>query len=211
MLLCASDCVESSGGGAGAGLARQAFVLWRETVRCSVHRPGASWGVRGRSRNRHEDPGIHSHSCSVSLTTSCLSLRWLHGLFSFSSQYPGVAESIHSDINNLMSVLKMSVVLPEGNNYWYIQSLFKQLCFEVRGIRLYMKGSGSCHVSLLEVEERIHYFMQHIIWNDLIHVHQQKWPEKSLCFAAFLIHNWSTWVEPYVYDNLNSAGLAKTP
>uniref|UniRef100_A0A674NHT6 Coenzyme Q8B n=1 Tax=Takifugu rubripes TaxID=31033 RepID=A0A674NHT6_TAKRU len=29
-------------------------------------------------------------------------------------QYPGVAESIHSDINNLMSVLKISVILPEG-------------------------------------------------------------------------------------------------
>uniref|UniRef100_A0A8C9U714 Coenzyme Q8B n=1 Tax=Scleropages formosus TaxID=113540 RepID=A0A8C9U714_SCLFO len=29
-------------------------------------------------------------------------------------QYPGVAESIKSDINNLMSVLKMSVMLPEG-------------------------------------------------------------------------------------------------
>ncbi|CAK6974968.1 atypical kinase COQ8B%2C mitochondrial isoform X2 [Scomber scombrus] len=29
-------------------------------------------------------------------------------------QYPGVAESIKSDINNLMSVLKMSVVMPEG-------------------------------------------------------------------------------------------------
>ncbi|KAM6959251.1 atypical kinase COQ8B, mitochondrial [Aplochiton taeniatus] len=29
-------------------------------------------------------------------------------------QYPGVAESIRSDVNNLMSVLKMSVVLPEG-------------------------------------------------------------------------------------------------
>jgi len=29
-------------------------------------------------------------------------------------QYPGVAESIHSDINNLMSVLKMSVALPGG-------------------------------------------------------------------------------------------------
>ncbi|XP_026081851.1 atypical kinase COQ8B, mitochondrial-like [Carassius auratus] len=29
-------------------------------------------------------------------------------------QYPGVAESIRSDINNLMSVLKMSVVLPDG-------------------------------------------------------------------------------------------------
>ncbi|XP_034023767.1 atypical kinase COQ8B, mitochondrial [Thalassophryne amazonica] len=29
-------------------------------------------------------------------------------------QYPGVAESIHSDINNLMSLLKMAAVLPEG-------------------------------------------------------------------------------------------------
>ncbi|KAG7277048.1 hypothetical protein CRUP_025458 [Coryphaenoides rupestris] len=29
-------------------------------------------------------------------------------------QYPGVAESIRSDIDNLMSVLKMSVVLPDG-------------------------------------------------------------------------------------------------
>ncbi|KAL7831599.1 hypothetical protein AOLI_G00291470 [Acnodon oligacanthus] len=29
-------------------------------------------------------------------------------------QYPGVAESIKSDINNLMSVLKLSVVLPDG-------------------------------------------------------------------------------------------------
>ncbi|XP_035768110.1 atypical kinase COQ8B, mitochondrial [Neolamprologus brichardi] len=29
-------------------------------------------------------------------------------------QYPGVAESIRSDIDNLMAVLKMSVVLPEG-------------------------------------------------------------------------------------------------
>uniref|UniRef100_A0A8C2Z1M7 Coenzyme Q8B n=1 Tax=Cyclopterus lumpus TaxID=8103 RepID=A0A8C2Z1M7_CYCLU len=29
-------------------------------------------------------------------------------------QYPGVAESIHSDINNLMSVLKISAALPEG-------------------------------------------------------------------------------------------------
>lgn len=50
-----------------------------------------------------------------------------------------------------------------------------------------MKGSGICHVSLLEVEDRIHYFMQHIILNDLIHIHQQKRPEKSLYFAAFLI------------------------
>ncbi|XP_069552541.1 atypical kinase COQ8B, mitochondrial [Brachyistius frenatus] len=43
-----------------------------------------------------------------------------HGLlkdgreFAMKIQYPGVAESIHSDINNLMSVLKMSVILPDG-------------------------------------------------------------------------------------------------
>ena len=31
-------------------------------------------------------------------------------------QYPGVAESIHSDIDNLMSVLRLSVSLPEGES-----------------------------------------------------------------------------------------------
>ena len=30
------------------------------------------------------------------------------------SQYPGVAQSIQSDIQNLLAVLKMSVALPEG-------------------------------------------------------------------------------------------------
>lgn len=29
-------------------------------------------------------------------------------------QYPGVAQSINSDVNNLMAVLNMSNVLPEG-------------------------------------------------------------------------------------------------
>lgn len=29
-------------------------------------------------------------------------------------QYPGVAQSINSDVNNLMTVLNMSNVLPEG-------------------------------------------------------------------------------------------------
>ncbi len=40
-------------------------------------------------------------------------------------QYPGVAESIRSDINNLMSVLKMSAVLPDGEHWQML--LF--LCF----------------------------------------------------------------------------------
>lgn len=30
------------------------------------------------------------------------------------SQYPGVAQSIQSDVQNLLAVLKMSVALPEG-------------------------------------------------------------------------------------------------
>lgn len=30
-------------------------------------------------------------------------------------QYPGVAQSINSDVNNLMTVLNMSNALPEGN------------------------------------------------------------------------------------------------
>lgn len=192
MLLCASDCVESSGGGAGARLARQGFVLWRETVCCSVHRPGASWGVKGRSRNRHEDPGIHSHSCSVSLTSSCLSLRWLHVLFSFSSQYPGVAESIHSDINNLMSVLKMSVVLPEGNNYINICLVFvcpPKTSVQRKTADTYSNYSNSC---VLKSEAYVYTWkalavvMFHCwrlksvfitscnILNDLIHIHQRK-------------------------------------
>lgn len=32
----------------------------------------------------------------------------------FSRQYPGVAQSINSDVNNLMAVLNMSNMLPEG-------------------------------------------------------------------------------------------------
>lgn len=31
-------------------------------------------------------------------------------------QYPGVAQSINSDVNNLMAVLSMSNILPEGKN-----------------------------------------------------------------------------------------------
>lgn len=68
--------------------------------------------------------GVYSHTCAqtVSLTT-CVSLSasYSAACFSlFSSQYPGVAESIRSDIDNLMAVLKMSVALPEGDNYMTI-------------------------------------------------------------------------------------------
>uniref|UniRef100_A0A8C1RB40 Coenzyme Q8B n=2 Tax=Cyprinus carpio TaxID=7962 RepID=A0A8C1RB40_CYPCA len=43
-------------------------------------------------------------------------------------QYPGVAESIRSDINNLMSVLKMSVVLPDGEHC--LEVLQRELAWE---------------------------------------------------------------------------------
>ena len=32
----------------------------------------------------------------------------------FPSQYPGVAQSVQSDVQNLLAVLKMSVALPEA-------------------------------------------------------------------------------------------------
>lgn len=60
-------------------------------------------------------------------------LFWIF-LFSFPSQYPGVAESIQSDIDNLMSVLKMSVVLPEGNAVNNILPLFITAAFSYRSI-----------------------------------------------------------------------------
>lgn len=56
----AQTCAASVGGGTGTRLARQAVVFRREAVRCSLHRPGASWGVEGRSGNCHEDPGVCS-------------------------------------------------------------------------------------------------------------------------------------------------------
>lgn len=52
-----------------------------------------------------------SHPAPVCVSAECVRVICIP------SQYPGVAESIRSDINNLMSVLKMSVVLPEGINF----------------------------------------------------------------------------------------------
>lgn len=42
----------------------------------------------------------------------CLTQAWGSALLPL--QYPGVAQSINSDVNNLMTVLNMSNVLPEG-------------------------------------------------------------------------------------------------
>lgn len=39
---------------------------------------------------------------------------WLRIYIFISLQYPGVAQSINSDVNNLMVVLNMSNALPEG-------------------------------------------------------------------------------------------------
>lgn len=47
-----------------------------------------------------------------------LCITWSSGLTTALShsvlQYPGVAQSINSDVNNLMTVLNMSNILPEG-------------------------------------------------------------------------------------------------
>lgn len=70
-----------------------------------------------------------------------------------------------------------------------------QLCFEVNNIYLHMKGSGSFHYPLLQVEECIYYSKPNIILNDLIHIYQQKWAEFFfLLFRSFMIQNWSAWV-----------------
>ncbi len=37
-------------------------------------------------------------------------------IYSWFLQYPGVAQSINSDVNNLMTVLSMSNALPEGDD-----------------------------------------------------------------------------------------------
>lgn len=50
-----------------------------------------------------EANGQGSLPCCLPRLTSLLSL-----------QYPGVAQSINSDVNNLMAVLNMSNMLPEG-------------------------------------------------------------------------------------------------
>ncbi len=39
--------------------------------------------------------------------------------YSWFLQYPGVAQSINSDVNNLMTVLSMSNALPEGDDHTF--------------------------------------------------------------------------------------------
>lgn len=131
-----SDCVESPGGGAGASLAREALVLWRQAVCRRLHRPGAPRRVEGWQRNRHEDSGIHTHFFYVTHNLG-LHLLWFYGSFSPSSQYPGVSDSIHSDINNLISVLKMSVAIPEGKDSISI-------CFTVSTLKTCVQWNTNC-------------------------------------------------------------------
>lgn len=54
-------------------------------------------------------------SWKVFLSYSIAGLSSLNTALSLSVlQYPGVAQSINSDVNNLMTVLSMSNILPEG-------------------------------------------------------------------------------------------------
>lgn len=74
--LMARICAESAGGGTGTRLARQAAVLRREAIRCSLHRPSASWGVEGRSGNCHEDPGVCSSQLKHFSVASVSPMHW---------------------------------------------------------------------------------------------------------------------------------------
>jgi len=46
-------------------------------------------------------------------------------------QYPGVARSINSDINNLLSILKVWQVLPKGKTPCDMRSLVEKQCVAV--------------------------------------------------------------------------------
>lgn len=54
------------------------------------------------------EPGAFIMPCTTS--SSNLKTAFSHSV----PQYPGVAQSINSDVNNLMAVLSMSNILPEG-------------------------------------------------------------------------------------------------
>lgn len=95
---------------------------WREKLSYFDEKPFAAasigqvhHGVLKDGREIAVKIQVFSHTlfCLPVVILTHMSLRG----HSFSWQYPGVAESIHSDINNLMSVLKMSVVLPEGKGF----------------------------------------------------------------------------------------------
>ncbi len=44
-------------------------------------------------------------------------------------QYPGVAKSIDSDVNNIMTALSLSNVLPEGNIVTEFLSFYDNSCY----------------------------------------------------------------------------------
>lgn len=103
---------------------------WREKLSSFDEKPFAAasigqvhHGVLKDGREIAVKVQVFSHALFC-LTVFILIHIILRGYY-FSWQYPGVAESIHSDINNLMSVLKMSVVLPEGKDYFNLQRLQK--------------------------------------------------------------------------------------
>lgn len=105
---------------------------WQEKLSSFDERPFAAasigqvhHGVLKDGREIAVKVQVFSHTLFC-LTVFILIHIILRGYY-FSWQYPGVAESIHSDINNLMSVLKMSVVLPEGKDYFNLQRLQKDI------------------------------------------------------------------------------------
>lgn len=63
----------------------------------------------------HKGPSYHVSSVCLHVSIS-IHLFELVLMCSVFLQYPGVAQSINSDVNNLMTVLSMSNALPEGDD-----------------------------------------------------------------------------------------------
>lgn len=109
-------------------LERQAGVLWGEAVRSGVYRSGAFREAEGRQRGGDEDSGQKWKKNDPWVQHRSANLNKITPLYLL-LQYPGVAKSIDSDVNNIMTALSLSNVLPEGNIVEEFHFFFDNSCF----------------------------------------------------------------------------------
>lgn len=89
---------------------------WREKLSSFEEKPFAAASIGQVHHGVLNDGREIALKIQVSIHALCVCVgaHELSACVLESRQYPGVAESIRSDIDNLMAVLKMSVILPEG-------------------------------------------------------------------------------------------------
>lgn len=92
---------------AAAGILRGAAVCRR------LHRPGAPGQAEGRTGGRHEGPGVCVGGVGKERPSGPFLTFTQRALL---PQYPGVAQSIDSDVRNIMAALSLSNALPEGED-----------------------------------------------------------------------------------------------